>query len=207
MKDWDLHVEARSTELKKFINNSAKHFIEMGVVPTIDQVYDYITTDRWFKASVYDGTRCILKQRGWSCLSIRDVCDSIQDQCSYVASDFDESTGANKMKLRIRESFKTDDLSILIDKYFDADTQNLTDYHFESGLWTLDAEYAEYRDRIVDVIRYNGEEVAVFGYCGYPDRPMFNGLYTDSIPELGYSSKDLKQRIKYLITQHGAEVI
>lgn len=204
MKDWDLHVEARSSELKKFINNSAKHFIEMGIVPTRDQVYDYITTDRWFKANVYDGIRCNLKQRGWSCLSLRDVCDNIQDQCSYVASDLDESTGANKMKLRIRESFDNDDLSILIDKYFNADTDDLTDYHFESGLWTLDAEY---RDRLVDVIRYDGNVVAVFGYCGYPNRPIYNGLYANSIPELGYSSKDLRNRIKYLITQHGAEVI
>ncbi len=204
MKDWDLHIEARSPELKNFINNSAKHFIEMGIVPTRDQVYDYITTDRWFKANVYDGARCNLKQRGWSCLSLRDVCDSIQDQCSYVASDFDESTCANRVKLKIRESFDNDDLSILIDKYFNADIDDLTDYHFESGLWTLDAEC---RDRLVNVIRYDGNEVAVFGYCGYPKRPIYNGLYTNSIPELGYSFKDLKQRIKYLITQHGAEVI
>lgn len=204
MKDWDLHVEAKSPELKNFINNSARHFIEMGIVPTRDQVYDYITTDRWFKANVYDGARCNLKQRGWSCLSLRDVCDSIQDQCSYVASDLDESIGANKMKLRIRESFDNDDLSILIDKYFDADTYDRTYYHFESGLWTLDAEY---RDRLVNVIRYDGNEVAVFGYCGFPKRPIYNGLYANSIPELGYSSKDLRNRIKYLITQHGAEVI
>lgn len=126
MKDWDFHVEARSPELKKFINNSAKHFIEMGIVPTREQIYDYITADRWFKANVYDGTRCNLKQRGWSCMSLRDVCDNIQDQCSYVASDFDESKEVSEMKLKIREDYDHES-TYYAESYYDSDFRGLED--------------------------------------------------------------------------------
>ncbi len=111
------------------------------------------------------------------------------------------------MKLRIRESNERDDLFILLDKYFNADTYNLTEYHFESGLWTLDYEYDKVLERMKDVIRYNGKRVASFGYCGYPNRAIYNGLYANDIPELGYSRKDLKDRIKDIIIEHGAEVI
>ena len=126
MKDWDLHVEARSPELKKFINNSAGHFIGMGVVPTIDQVYDFITADRWFKANVYDDAGCNLKQRGWSCMSLRDVCANIQDQCSYVASDFDESKSVSKMKLKIRENYDHES-TYYAESYYDSDFRGLED--------------------------------------------------------------------------------
>lgn len=111
------------------------------------------------------------------------------------------------MKLRIKESDEMDDLYILLDKYFNADTYNLTEYHFESGLWTLDYEYDSALERMKDVIRYNGKRVASFGYCGYPNRDIYNGIYANDIPELGYSRKYLKDRIKDIIVKHGAEVI
>ena len=111
------------------------------------------------------------------------------------------------MKLRIMESVDNDDLSILIDKYFNADTDDLTEYHFESGDWTLDYEWNDIFERMFDVIRYKGKVVARFGYCGFPNRPIYNGLYAKDIPELGYSHIDLRNKIKDLIIQHGAEVI
>lgn len=89
--DWDFHVEARRDSLKKFINDTAKHFTEIRVVPTLDQIMNYITTDRWFKTCIYDGANCKVKQRGWECLPLKDVCDNIQNLCSFNLDDIYES--------------------------------------------------------------------------------------------------------------------
>lgn len=89
--DWDFHVEARRDSLKKFINDTVKHFTEIRVVPTLDQIMDYVTSDRWFKTCIYDGANCNVKQRGWECLPLKDVCDNIQNLCSFNLDDMYES--------------------------------------------------------------------------------------------------------------------
>lgn len=204
----NLYVVNDRVAIKDYTRYCVNYWLSRGVVPMLEQVAEDIFDNDEFTLYSYSESKELVSDDQLEMISVYDFAKNVQNLVSFNMPDdeeyFYESDRVNHMKLRIRESFDNDDLSILIDKYFDADTQNLTDYHFESGLWTLDAEY---RDRLVDVIRYDGDEVAVFGYCGFPGKPMFNGLYTDSIPELGYSSKDLRQKIKYLITQHGAEVI
>lgn len=204
----NLYVVSDRITIKDCTRDCVNYWLSRGVVPMLEQVAEDLFDSDEFTLYSYSESRELVSNDQLEMISVYDFAKNVQNLVSFNMpdddEDFYESRRVKNMKLRIRESFNADDLSILIDKYFDADIDDLTDYHFESGLWTLDAEY---RDRIVNVIRYDGDEVAVFGYCGYPDRPIYNGLYANSIPELGYSSRDLRQKIKYLITQHGAEVI
>jgi len=89
--DFDLHVEAKRETLKKFITQTVKHFTSVNIIPTISQIYDYITEDRWFKVHVYDGARCGVSRKDWECLSIKDFCQNIQNLCSFNLDDTNES--------------------------------------------------------------------------------------------------------------------
>lgn len=89
--DFDFHIEAKREALKKFINKASQYFIDMGIVPTIEQVHDYVTSDRWAKVNIYDGANCKVQNPGWECLSLNKLCTNIRNMCSFNMNDIDES--------------------------------------------------------------------------------------------------------------------
>jgi hypothetical protein len=100
----DLHIEAKRSTLRKFIDDTVRYFTSRNYVPTFEQVYDYITTDRWAKANLYNGSNCYTQQRDFECLSIEDMCENIINLCSFNLADVYESKMSRTKKLRINES-------------------------------------------------------------------------------------------------------
>lgn len=100
---FDLHVEAKRTSLKSFINSCVDYFVQRNTIPTIEQVYDYISEDRWFKTHVYNDEFCTAMDPGYECLSIEDVCKNIQNMCSFNLNDIYDESYSMFQKLRIKE--------------------------------------------------------------------------------------------------------
>ena len=101
--DSDLHVEAKRTSLKSFINSCVDYFVQRNTIPTIEQVYDYISADRWFKTHVYNDEFCTAMSPDYECLSIEDVCKNIQNLCSFNLNDIYDESCSTVPKLRIKE--------------------------------------------------------------------------------------------------------
>ena len=91
IEDFDFHIEAKRESLKKFINDASQYFIDMGIVPTIEQVHDYITADRWARGHIYNGANCEIQDPVWECLSLNKLCNNIRNMCSFNMNDIDES--------------------------------------------------------------------------------------------------------------------
>jgi hypothetical protein len=101
--DLDLHIEAKKSSIKKFIRNAADHFVMMGYVPTFEQVYDYVSSDRWAKSCIYDGANCSATSGDFECVSLEDLCETIINICSFNVLDVYESKSYPIKKLRIKE--------------------------------------------------------------------------------------------------------
>lgn len=101
--DLDLHIEAKRSTLRKFINDTVSYFTSRNCVPTFEQVYDYISTDRWAKTNIYNGSNCSTQQRDFECLSIKDMCENIINLCSFNLADIYESKNNKSIRLRICE--------------------------------------------------------------------------------------------------------
>ena len=76
--------------IKKFINKTVSHFTGNNIVPTLDQVEDYVTADRWAKANISDGEIGYAKD-GFEYIQLDDLCKNIQNLCSFNLDNIRES--------------------------------------------------------------------------------------------------------------------
>ena len=74
----------------------------MHTFPTIKQIEDYVTSDRWAKANIYDGEFGVAKN-GFEFISLVNLCKKIQNLCSFNLGDMYESKSVKGIKLRIKE--------------------------------------------------------------------------------------------------------
>ena len=98
-ESFDPKLYAKRSEIKRFTNDAVQHFVENHIIPTIEQVEDYVTSDRWAKANIYDGEFGIAKN-GFEFISLNDLCKNIQNLCSFNLDDMYESY---PKRLRIKE--------------------------------------------------------------------------------------------------------
>ena len=101
-ESFDPKLYAKRSEIKRFTNDAVQHFVENHIIPTIEQVEDYVTSDRWAKANIYDGEIGVA-QNGFEFVSLNDLCKNIQNLCSFNLDDMYESKNHKPIKLRIKE--------------------------------------------------------------------------------------------------------
>ena len=80
--------------IKEFINKAVSYFTGRNIVPTIDQVEDYVTSDRWAKVNISDGEIGYAKD-GFEYIQLDDLCKNIQNLCSFNLDDIRESNAKN----------------------------------------------------------------------------------------------------------------
>lgn len=76
--------------IKKFINKAVSHFTGKNIVPTLAQVEDYVTADRWAKANISDG-KIGYAEDGFEYIQLDDLCKNIQNLCSFNLDNIRES--------------------------------------------------------------------------------------------------------------------
>lgn len=165
--DLDLHIEAKRSTLKKFINDAVSYFTSRNCVPTFEQVYDYISTDRWAKSNIYNGSDCTIQQRDFECLSIKDMCENIINLCSFNLADMYESKNSKSIRLRICED---------VDEPISIQAAELGTMSKEDRLNWLQS--APDDSRIYGLInKRTGEEVIVRKRCGYVRSSSYLNTY------------------------------
>lgn len=128
--DLDLHIEAKRSTLRKFINDTVSYFTSRNCVPTFEQVYDYISTDRWAKSNIYNGSNCSTQQRDFECLPIKDMCENIINLCSFNLADIYESKNSKSIRLRICEGVGDSLIDELNDLEYFPGKQSIPNYTY-----------------------------------------------------------------------------
>ena len=101
--DFNPVLYGRRETIRKFVNDAVSYFSQSGYVPTLEQIEDYVTADRWAKANISDGIIGYAKH-GFEYISIDDLCTNIQNLCSFNLDDIYESKNSTFKKLRIKEA-------------------------------------------------------------------------------------------------------
>jgi hypothetical protein len=103
-KDFNPVLYGKRETIKRFVDDAISYFSTKRYVPTIEQIEDYVTSDRWARSNMSDGIVGDAKP-GFEYISLDDLCTNIQNLCSFNLDDVYESSGVKKMKLRIKEDF------------------------------------------------------------------------------------------------------
>ena len=103
-KDFNPVLYGKRETIKRFVNDAVSYFSTKRYVPTIDQIEDYVTSDRWARSNMSDGIVGDAKP-GFEYISLDDLCTNIQNLCSFNLDDVYESKSVKKMKLRIKEDY------------------------------------------------------------------------------------------------------
>ena len=103
-KDFNPVLYGKRETIKRFVNDAVSYFSTKRYVPTIEQIEDYVTSDRWARSNMSDGIVGDAKP-GFEYISLDDLCTNIQNLCSFNLDDVYESKGVRKMKLRIKEDY------------------------------------------------------------------------------------------------------
>lgn len=83
-------------ELSRFINEMSQYFIDMSVVPTYEQVYDYIMGDVWAVNHIISNRDKEPRVYGYECLSVDSIYENVKNLCSFNLSDMYESYGGDR---------------------------------------------------------------------------------------------------------------
>lgn len=78
-------------ELQQFMSYVAQDFIDKNIIPTYEQVYDYIINDVWANSHIISNRTEQPNVYGYECLSIDSIYENIKNLCSFNLSDMYES--------------------------------------------------------------------------------------------------------------------
>lgn len=83
--------------IKQFIDKAVSYFTKGTSVPTMEQIDDYVTADRWVKANISDGEVGYDKP-GFESIPLEDLCKNILNLCSFNMDSVYESRSRKRIK-------------------------------------------------------------------------------------------------------------
>ena len=101
--DFNPTLYGKRVTIKKFINDAVSYFLSKGTVPTLDEIEDYVTADRYVKANIYD-RQFGRASDGFEFVPLDDLCKNIQNLVSFSQDDDMYESKSRRIKLRITEA-------------------------------------------------------------------------------------------------------
>ena len=86
----DFVLYGSRTKIKDLINRAVSNFTKANVIPTLNQVENFVTADRWAKVNISDSKIGFAKD-GFEFITLDDLCKNIQNLCAFNLNDLDES--------------------------------------------------------------------------------------------------------------------
>ena len=83
--------------IKQFIDKAVSYFTKGTSIPTLEQIEEYVTADRWAKANISDG-EVGHAQPGFELIPVEDLCKNILNLCSFNMDDMYESRSRKRIK-------------------------------------------------------------------------------------------------------------